>query len=380
MKISSRPITKSKAFERFAPARVEQALADFSGLRTGAAPFTQLQPRSAAEACAIIEEAHEKTIALRTRAQGHSLNGATLPAKEEVVLSTRELRDVRFAARGTVTAGAGTVLWVLQAELRRRGFDLPVLNDGYAGPTLGGYLAAGGFGPQSWLHGGFWDNVLSVRFVDGRGRLREAGSGDALFPWLFGSMGQLGVIVEATLAIVPAARAAAYPLGGAFQAPRLAEQHVPLEFAPPEAQRLFWFTLFVPDQALAEAQQSLRALEKTHAAALRFAERYTYPIRYRGRTAPLVYPFARAFTATGAWGWLAARAAAGVQRLLDFERDFMALARSRADYRRYIQSELAAGPATYEQCFGAQVYAELRALKDELDPRRILNRGSVFEP
>ena len=327
----------------------------------------------------MVQEAHAANIPLRCRGQGHSLNGATLPAQGEVLLSTRELRDVRFGARGTVTAGAGTVLWVLQAELRRRGFDLPVLNDGYAGPTLGGYVAAGGFGPQSRLHGGFWDNVTSVRFVDGSGRLREARPGDAVFPWLFGSMGQLGVVVEASVAIIPAGQAAPYPLGEALRAPRLAGQHMPLQFAPPEAERLFWFTLFVPDEGLGEAQGALRELETRHAAALRFAERYTYPIRFRGRVAPLVYPFAKAFTATGAWGWLVDRGATALQRLLDFEAEFMALALSRGNYRRYIQSEVAGGPAAYEKCFGTPAYAKLRALKDELDPRRILNRGSVFD-
>src|SRR2546427_179189 len=149
--------------------------------------------------------------------------------------------------------------------------------------------------------GGVWDNVLSITLIDGRGDLRELSASHPQFPWLFGSMGQLGIFVEATLAIVPLAGAAPYPQGVRLYAPQLVERHVPLEFASKGDERLFWFTLFVPDEQLAQAQAELLALEARHREALRFAERYCYPIRYRGRVAPLVYPEPRHFTATGAW-------------------------------------------------------------------------------
>jgi phospholipid/cholesterol/gamma-HCH transport system permease protein len=77
-------------------------------------------------------------------------------------------------------------------------------------------------------------------------------------------------------------------------------------------------------------------------------------------------------------GWLTDGSAAGRERLLEFDRDFMALAQSESAWRRYVQSELPGGPEVYEQCFGAQAYAVLRGLKAELDPRGLLNRGSVF--
>jgi FAD/FMN-containing dehydrogenase len=358
--------------------RSGRPIADFSGLRWSAAGFHEVAPRTADELCRIVSAACARGMPVRTRAQGHSLNGSTLPAAGELLVRTADLREVRFASPGSVTAGCGTVLWVLQSVLRAHGFDLPVLNDGYPGPTVGGYLAAGGFGPKSDLHGGFWDNVAGLTFVDGGGRLRRVARDDALFPWLFGSMGQLGIFAEATLAIVPLEGAAQYPEGKALVAPRLAEQHVPLQFAPRGDERLFWFTLFVPDEELAVAQRELLALEARHGGALRFAERYCYPVRHRGMVAPLVYPEARPFTATGAWGWLGDASREAVEKLLAFDRGFMALAMSRPGYRRYIQSELPAGPQIYEQCFGPAIYAELRRIKSELDPGYLLNRGSVF--
>ena len=353
-------------------------IADFSGLRSSAAGYEEAAPESLEQLCRAAADAYTRGKPVRVRAQGHSLNGASLPAAHELLVRTTELRQVRFEARGSVTAGAGTVLWILQRILNERGFDLPVLNDGYPGPTLGGYLAAGGFGPRSAVHGGFWDNVLSLMVVDGRGRPHGIMPADPRFPWLFGAMGQLGIVAEARLAIIPLAGAAPYPHGERLRAPRLMERHVPLQFAPQGDERLFWFTLFVPEGDLAEAHRELVALEARHRGTLRFAERYTYPVRYRGRVAPLVYPEALSFVATGAWGWLADGSASSLERLFAFDRDFMALAASRPPWRRYIQSELPSGPETYRRCFGEARYEDLRRLKSELDPASLLNRASVF--
>jgi len=368
------------AFAAFRPARVGPPLADFSRLRLGASPYCEVAPGTSPAIAQIVRTARDRAVPLRLRGQGHSLNGATLPAPGELLVSTRHFRGVRFDEPGTVTAGSGVVLWVLQHILRRHGFDLPVLNDGYPGPSIGGYLAAGGFGPRSGLHGGFWDNVREVAMVDGSGRSRRIGADDPLFPWLFGSMGQLGILVGAKLAIIPRpdAPAAAYPAGRALVAPELAAPKVPPEYATGEDESLFWFTLFVPDEDLDAAHQELARLERAHGAALRFQERYRYPIRSRGLMPPLIYPRARPVTATGAWGWLGDRSAAGVAKLAEFDREFGELAASNPRYRRYVQSELPAGPAVYERCFGPQVYDGFRRLKAELDPAALLNRGTVF--
>ena len=352
-------------------------ITDFSGLRSSAERFSVAVPRSAGELAALVRSAGERGLRLRIRGQGHSLNGASLPAADEVLVDLRDLRMLRFTEPGSVTVGAGAVLWIVQAVLREQGFDLPVLNDGYPGPTVGGYMAAGGFGPGSGTHGGFWDNVVEITLVDGRGELRKVTPSDALFPWLFGAMGQLGIVAEARLSVL-SLNTAEYPMGKAGVLRRLAQQHVPLAMAPKDDERLFWFTLFVPDEEVGDAHRELRALESRHAQALRYAERYTYAVRHRGRVAPLVYPDARNFTATGAWGWLADASEGSIALLSDFDRDFMALAHSRPGWRRYVQSELASGPDVYARCFGAARYGELGRLKAELDPQGLLNRGSVF--
>jgi FAD/FMN-containing dehydrogenase len=367
-------------FAEFHPELTTQALADFSGLRRGVAEACMLAPRTAADAARIVRLAHDAGVPLRIRAQGHSLNGSSLPAAGELLVATGNFRHIRFDAPGTVTAGGGVVLWLLQQLLRGHGFDLPVLNDGYAGPSVGGYVAAGGFGPRSARYGGFWDNVLELRLIDGRGEVIGMTCDDARFPWLFGAMGQLGLVVEAKLAIVPLEPGAAppYPAGAAFSAPQLPPQKPPPGFASGADEGLFWFTLLTPDEHLDEAHEELAALERRHEGALRFQERYNYPIRRSGRMPPLLYPRPRAVTATGAWGWLRGASAGSIERLLAFDGEFMALAAGRPYFRRYVQSELPQGPAVCEACLGGATYAALRGLKAALDPRSIFNRGSVF--
>jgi FAD/FMN-containing dehydrogenase len=370
----------SGVFAEFQPSLVEGALTDFSGFRSHGSPCCEVAPRGADTVARIVQLAYERHVTVRTRAQAHSLNGSSLPAAAELLLSTRNIRHVSFEEPGTVTVGSGVVLWILQHILRRHGFDIPVLNDGYPGPSVGGYIAAGGFGPRSAEFGGFWDNILEIRLVDGCGNLRRVAAGDPLFLWLFGSMGQLGVFADAKLTIIPlsASGPATYPAGTTLVAPRLVAPKVPPQYATEGQERLFWFTLFTPDEHLDEAHRDLSALESRHSAALRFQERYRYPILPRGKVAPLVYPYARPFTATGAWGWLTDSRPNGLAALHEFDREFMVLAAANAHYRRYVQSELPSGPEIYRRCFGEQTYQSLQDLKLQLDPGSLLNRGSVF--
>ena len=355
-------------------------ITDFSGMESEAAGFCRVAPHSAEAVCDIMSRAYEHGVPVRTRAQGHSLNGSSLPRPGELSFSTENLRVIRFDEPGTVTVGGGVVLWILQHFLRQQGFDLPVLNDGYPGPSVGGFIAAGGFGPRSSLFGGFWNNVIDVGVVDGRGNAHRVARTDPLFPWLFGSMGQLGIFVDAKLAIVPRTEQSRppYPLGTRLLAPQLVAPKIPAEFAVGGDERLFWFTLFVPDECLDDAHLELRQLEKKHSQVLRFQERYRYPILSRDIVAPLVYPYARRITATGAWGWLTDTGSDRIAKLSDFDGEFMDLAASRQQYRRYVQSEMASGPDVYEKCFGPEIYGHLFRLKTKLDPKRLLNRGAVF--
>ncbi len=138
--------------------------------------------------------------------------------------AVKRLRSIWGRARGssntqpsefTVTALAGTPIAEMVAALGERGqylpFD-PILVE--AGATLGGTIAAGVSGSGRARYGGIRDFILGVRFLDGGGTLVRGGgkvvknaAGFDLPKLMVGSLGSLGVMVEATLKVFPRAEA-----------------------------------------------------------------------------------------------------------------------------------------------------------------------------
>jgi len=370
-------------FARFRPRIVDGPLFDFSRLHSGSSVFCEVTPISANEVSGIVQIAGAHRVPLRTRGRGHALNGSSLPQKSELVVNTRELTGASHEPDGTVSVGAGMVLWDVDHWLRTEGCALPVLNDGYPGPSVGGFVAAGGFGPGSATAGGFWNNVAEVTIVKGDGRIEQLRRGTALFPWLFGSMGQLGIFVEAKLDIVDCADVP--PLAGSGQrgvareVMPAAQQSTFGPGIPDEAGRLFWFTLFVPEASLDHARVQLDSLEIRHPNTFALRNRYTYLITHREIVAPLIWPYSSPCNAVGSWGILNDVTAHGIEGMLAFDSDFTEIALANG-YRRYVQSEVPHGPALYERYFGLEVYSHFRILKREHDPRNLFNRGWVFAP
>jgi FAD/FMN-containing dehydrogenase len=368
-------------FSKYCARIVAEPLQDFGRLSSGSKPYCAVAPVSLAEAVEIARVAFRERVPLRVRGAGHALNGSSLPTPGELVFETRRLASVRYERPGTVTSGAGVNLWVLNDLVRQRGFSLPVINDGYPGPSVGGYLAAGGFGAGSCVHGGFWENVSEVMLLTSVGVVRVTRD-DAIFPWLFGAMGQLGVVLEVTLDVVSGEdnQDVAYPAGvcETDDAMYTAAAHVSGPPAEDRHRRLYWFTLFVNRGQLACAQDELSSLQARHATVFEYCEPYCYLIRHRGRVvAPLVYPVAEDFYATGRWGFHTDPSPTGMQRLMAFDTDFMQLV-ARRRYRRYVQSELSSGPETYRQYFDQEVLARLEQHKRWADPGSLFNRGWMF--
>ena len=110
-----------------------------------------------------------------------------------------------------ITARAGTPLAEIEAAMRDKGqmlgFEPP--HFGTAG-TLGGCIAAGLSGPRRPYAGSVRDFVLGIRLLDGRGTDLNFGgqvmknvAGYDVSRLITGSMGTLGVILEASLKALP---------------------------------------------------------------------------------------------------------------------------------------------------------------------------------
>lgn len=110
-----------------------------------------------------------------------------------------------------ITARAGTPLTVVEAVLAEHnqmlGFEPPHFG---AAATLGGTIACGFSGPRRPYAGSVRDFVLGTRIINGRGDILKFGgqvmknvAGYDLSRLMVGSLGTLGVILEASLKVLP---------------------------------------------------------------------------------------------------------------------------------------------------------------------------------
>ena len=110
-----------------------------------------------------------------------------------------------------VTALAGTPLAELEALLAQHGQCLPFEPPRFApGGTVGGMVAAGLSGPARASVGAVRDYVLGVEIVNGRGELLRFGgqvmknvAGYDVSRLMAGAWGQLGIVTEVSLKVLP---------------------------------------------------------------------------------------------------------------------------------------------------------------------------------
>ena len=362
-------------FEAFGPRVVDQAMTDYSMLSRSPTPYCEVLARNAEELSALVSHSKSLDVSLRIRGEGHSLNGSSLPRLGELVVRGDALRHIRFDESGSVTAGGGGVVWDIDRIVAERGFSLPVINDGFPGPSIGGYVAAGGFGASSRVAGGLWESVKRLVVVDGLSRIHELTPADAVFPWIFGSMGQLGYIVEVTLMLNESD--APYPLGTTVSSTAaVSTDNAPHTQAMREEPGLVWFTLFTSVAEAKAAGEALMRLEKRYERHAAFRPQYSYLIRHHAVVAPLIYPRCEDFIATGTWGLWAGSPNQYGGRVRAFESDLTKIALIHK-WRRYLQTEYVSSISRFREVLGA-AYQDFRILKRQLDPNGTWNPGSVI--
>jgi glycolate oxidase FAD binding subunit len=162
-----------------------------------------------------IRDAAHQGVALRLRGggtkdfYGNEPRGALFDTRAYAGIVSYEPTEL------VVTARCGTPLRELEKTLEDNGQCLPFEPPHFGeGATLGGCVAAGLSGPRRASSGAVRDFVLGAKVVDGRGRLLSFGgqvmknvAGYDVSRLLAGSLGTLGIIVEASLKVLPRAPA-----------------------------------------------------------------------------------------------------------------------------------------------------------------------------
>jgi cytokinin dehydrogenase len=185
------------------PAALGEAADDFGHIvhRT---PAAVLRPGSVDDVVAIVRYANANRISVAMRGQGHTTNGQS-QVDGGIVVDSRTLAEIHSISPTAAVVDAGVQWLDLARAALARGVTPPVFTD-YVELSVGGTLGVGGIGGATHRVGLQVDNVLALDVVTGDGCLRHCSLTDnrPLFDAVLGGLGQYGIVVGATVRLVPA--------------------------------------------------------------------------------------------------------------------------------------------------------------------------------
>lgn len=178
----------------------------------GVRPGWIVAPGAYDEVAAVLRLASDEKLAVIPRGGGTKLGWGNAPRAADVLLSLERLDELLEHASGdmTATAQAGCTVERFNASLAEQGqrLALDVLWPERA--TLGGVLAANDSGALRLRYGALRDQVLGVTLALADGTVSRSGgkvvknvAGYDLPKLLVGSLGTLGVVLDATFRLYP---------------------------------------------------------------------------------------------------------------------------------------------------------------------------------
>jgi len=182
---------------------LKAAAQDFGNLRHHP-PIAVLEPDSYEDVVRMVNFAREQGIKIGGRGSGHTSFGQS-QVEGGIVVRMSALNKPPVFGSDRVEVSSG-MLWlqVLAATLEH-GLRPPVLTQtDYL--SVGGTLSVGGMDGGSYRYGVQVDNVLELLVVTGEGRLETCSPSrlPELFNAVLAGLGQCGIILRATLRLIPA--------------------------------------------------------------------------------------------------------------------------------------------------------------------------------
>lgn len=160
----------------------------------------------------ILKVAWENNIPVVPRGAGTNLVGACFTLKGGIVLNFSRMNKILEINQENLTATVqpGVVVGDLQEEVENLGLFYPPDPSNLRVSTIGGSIALSSGGPRTFKYGSTKDYVIDLKVVLADGSLISTGSNTAknstgyhLSQLFIGSEGTLGVVVEATLKLIP---------------------------------------------------------------------------------------------------------------------------------------------------------------------------------
>ena len=178
----------------------------------GVFPAAVVFPGSVDEVSAVLAACSQAGAAVVPWGGGVHMGLGSLPRKVDVVLALGRMNQVLDHEPGdmTSTVQAGMALNHFQSHLGRHGQFLSLDPPGGSRATIGGILAANASGPRRLRYGAARDLLIGLRVVHADGTVTKGGAkvvknvtGYDMNKLYVGSLGTLGVIVEATFRLYP---------------------------------------------------------------------------------------------------------------------------------------------------------------------------------
>jgi glycolate oxidase len=192
-------------------------------------PMIVVLPRTTEEVSKILKYCHENDVKVIPRGAGTSLSGGALPTEDAIVLCISRMNrviEIDYANR-FARVEAGITNLEITARVARKGFFYAPDPSSQLACTIAGNLGMNSGGAHCLKYGVTTHNVLGVKMVLIDGTIVEIGgstlerNGYDLLSFVIGSEGQLGVITEATVKIVPSPEGAR-PMMIGFRSPEAA--------------------------------------------------------------------------------------------------------------------------------------------------------------
>ena len=176
-------------------------------------PLAVALPRTTEEVSAVLRFCHEHGVKVVARGAGTSLSGGAIPHEDAIVLGVSKLNrilDINFPGR-TVRVQAGVTNLSITEAVSAEGFFYAPDPSSQLACTIGGNIGMNSGGAHCLKYGVTTNNVLGVRLVQMDGTILDIGGeamdapGLDLLGVVVGSEGQLGVVTEAVVRILPMA-------------------------------------------------------------------------------------------------------------------------------------------------------------------------------
>ncbi len=192
-------------------------------------PLAVVLPRSTQEVAATLKTCHELGVSVVARGAGTSLAGGSLPTADSIILGTARLNktlEIDLANR-FIRVESGVTNLSVTGAVDADGFFYAPDPSSQLACAIAGNIAMNSGGAHCLKYGVTTNNLLGVKMVLADGEIIELGGahldagGYDLLGLICGSEGQLGIVTEATLRILPKPEGARPVLIG-FDSPEVA--------------------------------------------------------------------------------------------------------------------------------------------------------------